>query len=127
MSMFNWDGQIVASQLSNMYAGEVFIDILRSRGEMQAADQRLVNLHHQYAQLVARYNNLADRHNAVLAENKRVDAARDEAIAEKDRRIAELELKNKNLDEDLAVTEDIVRRKNEYIDQLRERLQKGLP
>ena len=94
---------------------------------MQAADQRLVNIHHQYAQLVARYNNLADRHNAVLAENKRVDAARDEAIAEKDRRIAELELKNKNLDEDLAVTEDIVRRKNEYIDQLRERLKKGLP
>ena len=96
-SMFNFDGQLVASQLSNMYAGEVFIDILRARRENQHAvtaaqwQEAYFALQQHYDQLVVRYNSLADRHNTVLADNKRIDAAHADALAEKDRQIAQLQ------------------------------------
>jgi len=98
--MFNLDGQLVAGQLSNMYTGDVFIDILRSRREMKAEEmqqQQLFADQHRYALLVAKYNNLADRYNGVLADNKRVDAAYTDALAEKDGQIAELKIENKDL------------------------------
>ncbi|GLR66567.1 hypothetical protein GCM10010909_12470 [Acidocella aquatica] len=91
--MFNLDGQLVAGQLSNMYTGDVFIDILRSRREMKAEEmqqQQLFAVQQRYAWLVAKYNNLADRYNGVLADNKKVDAAYADALAEKDRQIARL-------------------------------------
>jgi hypothetical protein len=83
-----------------MYASDVFVDILRSRREMKAADmqqqQQFADQQH-YARLVAKYNNLAERYNGVLADNKTVDAAYADALAEKDRQIAELKIENKNL------------------------------
>ena len=97
MSMFNFDGQIVASAIYAQQAGELFGDILRSRRENQNAftaaqlQDAYFALRQHYDQLVARYNGLADRHNAVLADNKRVDATHAEAIAEKDRQIAQLQ------------------------------------
>ena len=90
MSMFNWDGQIVANALYAQQAGDVITGIISDRAANRAADQREAQLYNQYAQLVARYNRLADRLNWVLAENKRIDAVQAEALAEKDRRIAQL-------------------------------------
>ncbi len=100
MSMLNIDGQLVASQISNMYTCDVFVDILRSRRAMKAEamqqQQQLADQQH-YAWLVAKYNNLADRFNDVLAENERVDAAYGAALAEKDRQIARLTADNAQL------------------------------
>jgi hypothetical protein len=98
MSMFNWDGQIVANALYAQQAGDVITGIISDRAANRAADQREAQLYNQYAQLVARYNRLADRHNSVLAENKRIDAVQAEALAEKDRRIAQLVADNARLD-----------------------------
>ena len=93
MSMFNFDGQLVAGVLLDQQAGEVAREILDARNTTkvaQAWQQQLFVLQQNYARLVTKYNNLADRYNGVLADNKRVDAAHVEAIAEKDRRIAQL-------------------------------------
>ncbi len=94
MSMFNFDGQLVAGVLQAQQSGEIFRDILQNRREMKAADlaqSQLFVLQQHYDQLVARYNSLADRHNTVLADNKRIDAAHADALAEKDRQIAQLQ------------------------------------
>lgn len=93
MSMFNFDGQIVAGVLQTQQAGEVFRGILENRAAMKAEEmqqQQLSANQQRYAGLVAKYNNLADRYNGVLADNKKVDAAYAEALAEKDRQIARL-------------------------------------
>jgi hypothetical protein len=103
MSMLNLDGQLVASQLSNMYMGDVLVNILRSRSEMKAEEmqqqQQFADQQH-YAWLVAEYNKLVDRYNCVLADNKKVDAAYADALAEKDRQLAQLTAKNAQLLED---------------------------
>jgi chromosome segregation ATPase len=97
MSMFNFDGQIVASAIHAQQAGDLFGDILRSRRENQNAltaaqlQDAYFALQQHYDQLVVRYNSLADRHNTVLADNKRIDAAHADALAEKDRQIAQLQ------------------------------------
>ena len=93
MSMFNFDGQLVAGVLLDQQAGEVAREILDARNTTkvaQAWQQQLFALQQNYARLVTKYNNLADRYNGVLADNKRVEAAHAEAIADKDRRIAQL-------------------------------------
>jgi hypothetical protein len=93
MSMFNFDGQIVAGVLQTQQAGEVFRGILESRAAMKAEEmqqQQAFANQQRHAGLVAKYNNLADRYNGVLADNKKVDAAYAEVLAEKDRQIAEL-------------------------------------
>lgn len=96
MSMFNLDGQLVAGQLSNMYAGDVFIEILRGRREnttaISASDlqQQLIGVHQQYSEVIDQYNRLADRFNGLLADSKRMETAYAEVIAKKDRQIAQL-------------------------------------
>jgi len=99
MSMFNWDGQIVADVLHAQQIGEFCNGLIRDRAAVTAADlqQELIAVHQQYGQVVARYNQLADRFNRVIDEKKRVDAAQTEAIADKDRRIAELAAENYKL------------------------------
>ncbi len=92
MSMFNWDGQIVADVLHAQQIGEFCNGLIRDRAAVTAADlqQELIAVHQQYGQVVARYNQLADRFNRVIDERKRLDAAHAEEMADKDRRIAEL-------------------------------------
>jgi chromosome segregation ATPase len=100
MSMFNFDGQIVAGVLQTQQAGEVFRGILENRAAMKAEEmqqQQLSANQQRHAGLVAKYNNLADRYNGVLADNKKVDAAYAEALAEKDRQIARLTAEGERL------------------------------
>jgi hypothetical protein len=100
MSMFNFDGQIVAGVLQTQQAGEVFRGILENRAAMKAEEmqqQQAFADQQRYAGLIAKYNNLADRYNGVLADNKKVDAAYAEAIAEKDGQITQLAAGNEKL------------------------------
>ncbi len=99
MSMFNFDGQIVADALHAQQIGDFCRDLIRDRAAISAGDlqQELIALHQRYEQLVGRYNNLADRYNDLLEENKRFDAAHADAIATKDGQIAQLVAANERL------------------------------
>jgi hypothetical protein len=98
-TMFNFDGQLVATSLAIQDAGEFCRSFIRDRAAVTAAElqQDLIAVHQRYGRLVGRYNNLADRYNGVLADNKRVDAAHADAIAERDGRITQLAAENEKL------------------------------
>jgi hypothetical protein len=100
MSMFNFDGQLVAGVLQTQQAGEVFRGILDQRRQMKAEElqqQQLFADQQRYAWLVAKYNDLADRYNGVLTDNKQVDAAHASVLLEKNRQIAQLTAEKERL------------------------------